>query len=379
MKPATRAAAVTAAAGMASFTYQKIADARDRRRFLPPGRLVNIGGRRLHLMTSGEGSPAVVIIPALGESVLGWLHILQGAAAETQVCVYDRAEIGWSDPPPQWQRTPDVMAADLHALLSAAGMPAPYVLVGHSIGGIVARSFYAQYPDLVAGMLLVDSSHEQQVRRFAELGWRRGPYRYAREAARRQARILGMRRLAVALGLVRGFDADIAREVLPEDAGAHRAILLSSRQRRVNVREMLMATRAWGQPPELGSIPLTVLTRASGTGESWPVWVHLQDELAALSTDSEHLHAETAGHYVHCDEPDLVIQAIRDLVSRCREAAPRRGTGSLSGVWRLSQKRCRSHGSRGSVIPQDDCRAFCGTKPARAYPSCCQVHPPCSF
>ncbi len=183
MKPATRAAAATAAAGLASFAYQKVAEARDRRRFPPPGRLVDIGGRCLHLVEMGEGSPAVIIIPALGESVLGWLHILQGAAAEAQACIYDRAEIGWSDPPPHWRRTPDVMAADLHALLSAAGIPAPYVLVGHSIGGIVARSFYAQYPGHVAGMLLVDSSHEQQVRRFAEQGWRRGPYRYAREAA----------------------------------------------------------------------------------------------------------------------------------------------------------------------------------------------------
>ena len=81
---------------------------------------------------------------------------------------------------------------------------------------------------------------------------------------------------------------------------------------------MIMATFAWGQPPGLGSIPLTVLTRADGTGESWPVWAQLQDELAGLSANSEHLHAERAGHYIHLDEPDLVIQAIHDLVRRCR-------------------------------------------------------------
>jgi pimeloyl-ACP methyl ester carboxylesterase len=317
MKPATRAAVVTVAAWLASFAYQKLAEARDRRRFPPPGRLVDIGGRRLHVVEMGEGSPVVIIIPALGESVLGWLHILQGTVADTQACVYDRAEIGWSDPPPHWRRTPDVMAADLHALLSAAGIPAPYVLVGHSIGGIVARSFYAQYPDLVTGMLLVDSSHEQQVRRFAVLGWRRSPYKYIREAARRQVRILGMRRIAVALGLVRGFHADIAREVPPECAGAHRAILLSSRQRRVNVREMLMATHTWGQPPGLGTVPLTVLTRASSSQRDWPIWAQMQDELTTLSTDSEHITAPRAGHYIHVDEPDLVLKAIRDLVRGC--------------------------------------------------------------
>jgi len=318
MKSVSRIAAAVVAAGGASFTYQRIAEVRDRRRFPPPGRLVDIGGRRLHLVTAGQGSPAVVIIPALSESVLGWLYVLKGAAAETQACVYDRAEIGWSDRPPHWRRTPDIMAADLHALLCASGIPAPYVLVGHSIGGIIARRFYVEHPGLVAGMLLVDSSHEQQVRRFAEEGWRRGPVRYAREAARRQARILGVLRLAVTFGLVPGFDADIDREVPSEYAGAYRAILLSSPQRRVNVREMLMATHAWGEPPGLGSIPLTVLTRADGTGESWRVWAQLQDELAELSSNSEHLQAETAGHYVHLDEPELVIKAIRDLVRRCR-------------------------------------------------------------
>lgn len=319
MRLVTRAAAAAAAAGVASFAYQTIAEACDRRCFLAPGQLVDIGGRRLHLVTAGEGSPAVVIIPALGESVLGWLRVLQGAAAETQACVYDRAEIGWSDTPPHWRRTPDIMAADLHALLFAAGIPAPYVLVGHSIGGIVARRFYAQHPGMVAGMLLVYSSHEQQAQRFAAAAdWRRGPVRYAWVAVRRQSRILGIRRLAAALGLVRGFDADIAREVLPEDAGAHRVILLSSRHRRVVVREMLMAACIEGEPPGLGSIPLTVLTRASLPRPDWPVWAQLQDELAALSSDSEHIRARTAGHYVHLDEPELVVQAIRDLVSRCR-------------------------------------------------------------
>jgi pimeloyl-ACP methyl ester carboxylesterase len=313
-----RRIAAVAAAGVASFLYQRLAEARDRRRFPPPGRLVDIGGRRLHLVTAGVGLPAVVIIPALGENVLGWLHIVRDVAVETQICVYDRAEIGWSEPPAHGRRTPDAIAADLHALLCADAIPGPYVLVGHSYGGIIARRFYAQHPEMVAGMLLVDSSHERQARRFAAADWRRGPALYAWVAVRRQARILGMRRLAASLGLVRGFDADIAREVPVEYAGAYRAILLSSRHRRAVVREILMAAHTWGQPPGLGSIPLTVLTRATGTGDSWPVWALLQDELATLSSSSEHIHAETAGHYIQLDEPDLVVGAIRDLVRRCR-------------------------------------------------------------
>ena len=99
MKSASRIAAVTAAAGIASFTYQRIAEARDRRRFPPPGRLVDIGGRHLHLMTAGEGSPAVIIIPALADNVLLWMRVLKGAAAETQACVYDRAGVGGATRP----------------------------------------------------------------------------------------------------------------------------------------------------------------------------------------------------------------------------------------------------------------------------------------
>ena len=141
---------------------------------------------------------------------------------------------------------------------------------------------------------------------------------YVRVAMQRQVRILGMRRLAAGLGLVRGFDALVAREAPPEYAGANRAILLSSRQRRVAVREILVAANTWGEPPGLGSVPLTVLTRTTSPGWDWPVWAQLQDELAALSSDSEHIKAQEAGHYVHLDEPDLVIKAIRDLVRRCR-------------------------------------------------------------
>jgi pimeloyl-ACP methyl ester carboxylesterase len=318
MRLASRVAAVAAAAGMASFMYQNVAEARDRRRFSPPGRLVDIGGRRLHLVEMGEGAPAVVIIPALGDNVLGWLPVAEGAAAETRVCVYDRAGIGWSDPPPRGYWTPGTVATDLHRLLSAAGIPAPSVVAGHSFGGIVARCFQAQHPDDVAGMLLIDSSHEQQGKRLRAADWRDGTVDALWRAVRRQARILGARRLAAGLGLLRNLDADIAREVLPEYAGAARAIYLSTWERRIVVRELLMMARTWEPPTPLGSLPLTVLTADRPSWSEWPVWKPMQDELAALSTDSEHIMARTDQHYIHRHEPDLVVTATRDLVRRCR-------------------------------------------------------------
>ena len=315
---AARVAVVAGAAGAASFTYQAIADARDRRRFPPSGRLVDIGGRRLHLITAGQGSPAVIIIPALADNVLQWLDIVQGVSVETRVCVYDRAGVGWSDPPTHGRRTPDDMAADLQALLSSAGIPSPYLLVGHSIGGIVARRFYAQRPGMVAGIVLVDSSHEEQVPRIGAANWRRGRAYRVMFAVRRQARILGARRLAASLGLIRGFDADIAREAPPGHAEAAQAIMLSTRFRRVLVRELFMLARTWGQPPDLNAVPLTVITSARQPSWLAPTWAQMQDELAALSTASQHISAQEAGHYVHRDEPDLVVQAILDLLRRCR-------------------------------------------------------------
>jgi pimeloyl-ACP methyl ester carboxylesterase len=137
-------------------------------------------------------------------------------------------------------------------------------------------------------------------------------------AARRQARILGIRRLAASLGLIRGFSAIVAREAPPEYARADRAILLSARQRRASVRELLMAAQMRGEPSRRGSIPLTVLTRPRRPGAEPAVWAQLQDELAALSSDNVHVHADQGGHYLQLDEPDLVIGAIRELVRRCR-------------------------------------------------------------
>jgi len=302
------AAAALIAAGAASAVYQQAAEVRDRRRFPPPGRLVGVGGRRLHLIEAGAGAPTVVIVPALADNVLQWVSIQRELASDTRVIVYDRAGIGWSDPPLRRRYTFDNAAADLHDLLAAARVVPPYVLAGHSLGGIVARRFADRYPDMVTGMVLLDSSHEDQVARLAVSG--HGRRYYLGLAAKRQARILGMRRLAASLGVAHQLDADVKREAPPEFRAALRAIFLSSRQRRAVVRELLMLAGTSGDPPELGFLPLTVVTAADRDAG----WVQLQDDLAALSACGSHITAPSAGHYVHLDDPGLVIEVIRDLV-----------------------------------------------------------------
>ena len=203
--------ALIALGGGASAICQQAGDVRDRRRFAPPGGLIDVGGRKLHLLQAGSGSPAVVVVTAMADNVLTWIRIQRKLAGEMRICLYDRAGIGWSDPPPRGRRTYGDMACELNALLAAARVPPPYVLVGHSAGGIIARQFAVRYPGAVSGMVLIDSSHEDQARRGGVGGWPYGQRELLIRAGRRQARILGVRRAAAALGVARQSDADLAR------------------------------------------------------------------------------------------------------------------------------------------------------------------------
>ncbi len=253
MRLADRAAAIAAATGIASFTYQTIAAAVDRRRFPPPGHLADVGGRRLHIVTAGEGSPAVVVIPALADNVLQWLRVLESVAAETRACVYDRAR--WSDPPAHGWQTPDVMAGDLHALLTAAGVPPP--CPGRPFARRPGRAPLLRPLSRPGGR---DGCSPIPATRTRPGGWlkrtgAKAPGWHLTMAARRQARILGIRRLATSAGLVRGLDAGIDREAPPEYAGAARAIALSSRQRRVAVRNCSCWPGSGGSRPSSAPSP----------------------------------------------------------------------------------------------------------------------------
>jgi pimeloyl-ACP methyl ester carboxylesterase len=207
-----RGAVMLGTVGIASAVYQVATEARDRRRFPPPGRLADAGGRFLHLLEAGTGSPAVVIVPAIGGNVLDWLAFHRELAKDVRVCVYDRAGFGWSDPPPRGRRTFDDMADELRQGLAGAGIGPPYLLAGHSIGGIIARRFAVRYRGDVAGMVLIESSHEDQARRRQADGWGRGAPRTLWYALRRRARILGLRRLAVQAGFSE-LNAEIARDI----------------------------------------------------------------------------------------------------------------------------------------------------------------------
>jgi len=139
------------------------------RRFPVQGTLVDIGGRKIQLDCRGSGSPTVVLIHGLDTGgSLSWSAVHDSIAQTTRTCAYSRAGIMWSDPTPAF--TPAGMAEDLHAALGAAGEKAPFVLVGHSLGGPINLIYTKLYGDQVAGVVMVDASHPDQFNRFKAIG-----------------------------------------------------------------------------------------------------------------------------------------------------------------------------------------------------------------
>ena len=136
-------------------------------RYPAPGQLVDMGGYRMHISCQGEGSPTVILEAGGGDSSLIWALVQPQVAKITRVCAYDRAGFGWSDLSPK-PRTAQNIVEELHILLVKSGITGPYILVGHSMGGMIIRLYAHQYPDEVAGMVLVDSVHEEQSLRFPD-------------------------------------------------------------------------------------------------------------------------------------------------------------------------------------------------------------------
>lgn len=145
--------------------YQAIATATDRRKYPPPGELVDVGGYGLHIYCTGTGTPTVVLDAAFPGTVSNWAWVQPEVTKTTRVCAYDRAGLGWSDRGPM-PRDARQHAHELQALLAKGAIPGPYVLVGHSLGGLSVRMFADQYPDKVAGMVLIEATNPDSWKRL---------------------------------------------------------------------------------------------------------------------------------------------------------------------------------------------------------------------
>jgi pimeloyl-ACP methyl ester carboxylesterase len=299
--------------------YQSAAEARDRRRYPPPGQLIAARDHCLHLNVVGQGSPLVVLDSGLGGSSLDWSLVQPEIAKLTRVCSYDRAGYGWSDPGPA-PRTSRRIVDELHLALANAGLAPPYILVGHSFGGFNVRFFAGHYPEEVAGLVLVDSSHPQQFRRL--------PARF-RQTYTVQMWLSRVAPLLARLGVLRALRFPVASPGLRgEVRQVASALGFQSKAYVAAVGEMtafaMSAVQVRSAPP-LPDVPLTVLSRGF-PGLVWgapakrfaEIWQALQADLATLTPRGEHIVAERSGHSIQLDEPQLVIEAIQRMVTLVR-------------------------------------------------------------
>jgi pimeloyl-ACP methyl ester carboxylesterase len=296
--------------------YESFAEAADRRAYPPPGRLVDVGGYRLHINCVGTGGPTVVIEAGAGDWSATWSSWVQpGVAGTTRVCTYDRAGLGWSDPGPL-PRTAGQFALELHTLLQRAGIPGPYVLVGHSLGGLTVRLFAHAYPADVAGVVLVDAMHPDQATHAAPTTPPQAPARASDlSIATLPARVGVLRLLAWPLGFKSGLspavaDAFVAYSVTPRN-------LQTTLDESAGIGASLAQASAVAS---LGDLPLIVVSRGAGHDEDWR---RMQVDLLRLSSDSEHLIAEQSGHNVQLDQPETAVEAIATMVERLRHEAAR--------------------------------------------------------
>jgi pimeloyl-ACP methyl ester carboxylesterase len=300
------------ALGGAYETYREVSDPS---RASMPGRLVDVGDHRLHISCSGSGSPTVVLEGGLGEPstmMAGW--VAPGVASTTRVCVYDRAGRGWSESAAAPQDGVQV-ATDLHTLLARAGEPGPYVLAGHSAGGIYVLNFANAFPQDVAGVVLLDSMHPEQYERMASWPGFYEMYRRASAVLPPLSR-LGMGR--VLYGTQYGGLPEPQRE-------QERAFLSTPRHNRSVRDEFHMIRTAMDQAAglqTLGGVPLVVVTARSGAEADW---FPMQDDLTTLSTNSVHRILDDATHATLVEDEDTArpsSQAILDVVSSVRTNTP---------------------------------------------------------
>lgn len=307
--------------GLASAAYQRFAERRDDRRFPPPGELIDIGDRRLHVLRSGTGDPVVVIVPALGASAIEWARVQRAVSAgsDATVLVVDRGGLGWSDSAP-WPRTPATMADELEALLAALGIDQPIILAGHSMGGLAARLYAARHRGRVAHLVLVDSSHEDQGHVLPQFE----PTERARElwvrAVRHQSRLLGLYRLRAALGGLPELRGDAEHEVPADLVDAHIARSLTRAFRHAVVQELLGFRYGMRKPRDharnLGDLPITVITGGTRISEQWFAgWCQLQKNFLTMSTRGQHLWTLHTGHHINHDDPELLAAMFLDIIN----------------------------------------------------------------
>jgi pimeloyl-ACP methyl ester carboxylesterase len=324
-KAVSAIAILTLAMLTGGMSYEAIGRVSDARRFPVRGRMVDIGGYRLNINCTGVGTPTVILDSGLGEPALSWIGVQSGVERFTQVCSYDRAGYGHSDPGLE-PRSSLQIARELHALLEKSETPGPYVLVGHSFGGYNVRVYSGLYRDEVAGVVLVDSSHEDQAR-------------FEPASARDQAR--GMQTLAPFVPLLRFFGVLRLRDKFQP------TVITGSKLSQTTMQEIsALALRPKFLPAaigeyatlgtdsaaqvhsagNLGDLPLMVLTAGQATDPGnrdldgfRKAWLEeLQPSLTRLSRRGQQVVVRDSDHMIPYKNPEAIVGAIQSVLAEAR-------------------------------------------------------------
>ena len=311
--------------------YQALGLAADRRRYPPPGRLVDMGGHRLHLIERGSG-PAVVFESGISATCLNWTRVRGEVERFARACAYDRAGLGWSDLAAS-PRTALAIIDDLHALLEAARIPKPCILVGHSFGGLLVRAYAAKYPADVAALVLVDP--------LAPREWLNASPAHVRmlrlgvKLSRRGAWLARIGVVRAALALLMSGGRLVPKLVARASSGRGESVIsrIVGEVRKMPPETWPMVRAHWCEPKSFlgmaayleslprsaaqaaelsvpAMIPMTVLSASNSTPEQ----LEEREAIARRSPRGRHIVARKSGHWIQLDEPELVVEAIREAI-----------------------------------------------------------------
>ncbi len=292
------------------FILQTVAEASDRQAYPPPGQMVDVGGHRLHILCTGEGSPTVILEAAGGHFSATWALVQSAVEPSTRICAYDRAGYGWSEPGPE-PRDAQRIASELHQLLGSAGIEPPYVMVGHSVGGVYVRVYNAQYPGEVIGMVLVDATH---------------PDNWARQGESIETvQTLGNVSAVISrFGLMRLFVSGQQFGLPAAQNDALRANMSSWQYwdtQRADTAAMVASLDEARAAGDLGNLPLQVLVAVDyPEGPHRDTELALQHELAALSTNSVYQEVGGARHITLVTNEEYA-PSVSDAIIRVVESA----------------------------------------------------------
>ncbi len=305
------------------FLYESVMSPGDLAWFPALGAMLQVEGRNMHLRCTAEGSPTVIFEAGLGAWSDAWSQVQPEVGAFARACSYDRAGMGWSEPS-DTPRTPEQIATELHALLVAADIQPPYILVGHSLGGKSIRLFAERFPEAVAGLVFVDARHEsvEPVGRTSE---QNAEDRAAFESSLSFYRVLRQFGIARLFGVPLARTVDPSTKALPDEL-VYRLMMFTVRETTLQTL-MAESTGSTANDEQLRAaqlpddLPVFVLT-ADSSMTQLDGWETGQQNLVALSSNNRQWVVQNSSHNMQADQPQPVVDAVRAVIESVRTGEP---------------------------------------------------------